>query len=76
MTTEEFLKEIQKKDVVRIDLGCGPNKKDGYFGVDMLPLKGVDLVTDLEKGLPFIPDNSVDEVSPCIFWSTWLILTL
>jgi ubiquinone/menaquinone biosynthesis C-methylase UbiE len=48
-------------DLVKIDLGCGPNKKEGYLGIDILPLPGVDHVVNLEEGLSFLPDNSVDE---------------
>ena len=48
-------------DVLKIDLGCGPNKKAGFKGMDILPLPGVDFVVDLEKGFGFIEDNSVDE---------------
>lgn len=47
---------------LKLDVGCGDNKLDGYFGVDMEPLNGVDLVLDLEKEpLPF-GDESVDEI--------------
>ena len=45
-----------------IELGCGPNKKAGRIGVDVMDLPGVDIVADLENGLPFLPDNSVDEI--------------
>jgi ubiquinone/menaquinone biosynthesis C-methylase UbiE len=44
-----------------IDLGCGPNKKPGTIGVDILEIQGVDFVANLEEGLSFIPDNSVDQ---------------
>jgi len=43
-------------------LGCGPDKKDDRIGIDRLDLPGVDIVTDLELGLPFFPDHSVDEI--------------
>jgi ubiquinone/menaquinone biosynthesis C-methylase UbiE len=55
----EYLKTNAK---IKIDLGCGPSKKDGYIGIDILNLPGVDFVTDFNNGLSFIPDNSVDEV--------------
>jgi len=45
-----------------IELGCGPRKKDGRIGIDSVDLPGVDIVADLEKGLPFLPDNSVDQI--------------
>ena len=44
-----------------IDLGCGPNKKPGMIGIDVLPLPGVDIIANLEEGFPSIPDNSIDE---------------
>jgi SAM-dependent methyltransferase len=49
--------------VVTIDVGCGPEKHpDAVYGVDCLPLPGVDFVVDLEKDrLPF-DDNSVDGI--------------
>ncbi len=48
-------------EALKIDLGCGPNKRAGFKGMDILPLPGVDFVVDLENGFGFIPDNSVDE---------------
>lgn len=59
MNFEEYILNV---DTVKVDLGCGPSKKDGYIGIDLLPLKGVDFVVDFEKGLNFIPDDSVDEI--------------
>jgi SAM-dependent methyltransferase len=52
---------------VAIDLGCGPSKKYGMVGIDILPLPGVDIVTNLEEGLPEIPDHSVDEIHSAHF---------
>lgn len=51
----------QEYGKVIVDLGCGPNKKSGMIGIDVLPLPGVDVIADLEKGFPSIPDNSIDE---------------
>ena len=45
-----------------VELGCGPKKKDGRIGVDKVDLPNVDIVADLENGLPFFPDDSVDEI--------------
>jgi len=33
---------------VKIDLGCGQRKREGYIGVDALALPGVDIVHDLD----------------------------
>lgn len=33
--------------MVKLDIGCGPNKKEGYFGVDAIAFDGVDLVFDV-----------------------------
>ncbi len=49
------------KKVLKIDLGCGPNKKDGFIGMDILPLPGVEYVINLEEGFGFIESNSVNE---------------
>jgi predicted SAM-dependent methyltransferase len=62
MTHEELLALIRSGSRIALDLGCGPAKKEGYLGIDKLPLPGVDFVTDMESGLSFLPDNSVDEI--------------
>jgi len=46
---------------MKLDVGCGLVKKPGYVGVDIIPAPGVDVVCDVEKGLPY-RDNSVDEI--------------
>lgn len=46
---------------VRLDLGCGLRKKEGYIGIDITQLPGVDIVYNIENGLPF-EDNSVDGI--------------
>jgi hypothetical protein len=46
---------------MKIDFGCGPEKKSGYLGVDVCAFDDVDIVYAEESGIP-LPDNSVDEV--------------
>jgi SAM-dependent methyltransferase len=46
---------------MQIDLGCGRHRTPGHIGVDRLPLKGVDVVADLEAPLPFRA-NSIDRI--------------
>ncbi|MDI6449057.1 class I SAM-dependent methyltransferase [Anaerobaca lacustris] len=45
-----------------IELGCGGRKTRGRIGVDRVDLPTVDIVTDIENGLPFLPNRSVDEI--------------
>lgn len=45
---------------MKLDLGCGKNKKEGFYGVDSLEFEGVDLVFDLREPWPW-EDESVDE---------------
>ena len=47
---------------VEIELGCGEGKKPGRIGVDVRDLPAVDVVADLNLGLPFLPDRSVDAI--------------
>ncbi len=47
---------------MKLDLGCGPKKKEGFIGVDCLAMPGVDMLCDL-RALPWPwADNSVDQV--------------
>ncbi len=62
--SEIFRKLASRDHPVVIELGCGPYKKDTtYIGIDLLDLPGVDIVHNLEEGLAFIPDASVDVVT-------------
>lgn len=38
--------------ITKLDLGCGSNKKPGFYGVDRIKFDGVDLVFDLAKRNP------------------------
>lgn len=45
----------------RLDLGCGPYCRPGFVGVDAQYSPGVDILCDMNLGIPF-PDNSVSHV--------------
>lgn len=47
---------------LKLDLGCGPNKREGFDGVDSIAFDGVDWVADLNQPWPWA-DNSVEEVN-------------
>lgn len=49
------------KPLVKLDLGCGNNKREGFTGVDSIKFDAVDIVADLTQPWPWA-DNSVDEV--------------
>jgi predicted SAM-dependent methyltransferase len=46
---------------IELELGAA-GKKNGRISIDHLNLPGVDIVANLEEGLPFFPDNSVDAI--------------
>ena len=46
---------------IRLDIGCGKNKKEGFTGIDQYKMDGVDVVMDVRTRWPY-EDNSVDEV--------------
>ncbi len=47
---------------MKLDIGCGPNKKEGFVGVDQYEFPGVDHVVNVAKDrLPF-DDGVVEEV--------------
>jgi len=48
--------------LIRLDLGCGKNKKEGYTGVDSIAFDGVDVVHDLASTPWPFDDDSVDEI--------------
>lgn len=49
-----------KKIKIKIDIGCGKNKREGFTGVDIDPESGADIIASA-MDLPF-EDGSVDEL--------------
>jgi SAM-dependent methyltransferase len=47
---------------VVLELGCGTRRGPGRIGIDKLDLPNVDIVADVDEGLGFLPDSSVDEI--------------
>jgi hypothetical protein len=68
-TIEELEKQIAELKAtaaapmteLKIDLGCGMNKKEGFVGVDSIKFAGVDVVADLGTHTWPWADDSVDE---------------
>ena len=51
----------EKQKYIKLDIGCGQNKKLGFKGLDKIKMIGVDIVCDLEKEKMPINDSSVQE---------------
>jgi SAM-dependent methyltransferase len=47
---------------MKLNLGCGLDRRAGYVNCDISPKVNPDRIVDLEKKLPF-RDNSVDEIN-------------
>lgn len=54
--------DLQAGRLLKIELGSGGPARDGFYGVDMLPLPGVAIQADLNRALDGLPDNSVEAV--------------
>ena len=55
----------RKKKIIselKLDLACGKNRTDGYFGIDIAKGDNVDAVVDLEKFPWPIKTNSVEDI--------------
>ena len=53
---------------IRLDIGCGGNKQPNFVGMDLRPLKGVDIVHDLQKFPWPIPDGIVIQALASHIW--------
>lgn len=61
MSAKRKVKLAVVEQPLKLDLGCGKNKRDGFTGVDSRQFDGkVDIVHDLTKKWPW-KDNSVEE---------------
>lgn len=58
----ERIKKILKKGSIKLELGGGNERRDGFVNIDILPLSTVDIVWDLESFPWPLPDNCCDEV--------------
>ena len=63
LDAEAYVREQRRRGRPAVfDLGCGKRKTAGAFGMDAVPLPGVDLVHDLEERPYPLPDGCADEV--------------
>ena len=58
----DLQKVLYEKSEIILELGCGRSKTSSRIGIDRIDLPSVDIVADLEHGLTFLPDNSVDSI--------------
>ena len=49
---------------MKLNIGCGNKAMEGYINIDKFAGTGVDMVVDIEQGLPF-EDNSFEEIYSC-----------
>lgn len=52
------MRDLQR-NVLALNLGCGPYATAGWLNCDLAPVPGVDVRTDLRRGLPFAA-NALD----------------
>ena len=58
---KNILNNIKFEDNIIIELGPGNSKKRG-IGIDKLDLKNTDIIADIEEGLTFLKDKSINEI--------------
>lgn len=59
--TKQAIK-VAENEPIKIDVGCGKNKREGFLGMDVIPFEGVDIVIDAGKDRWPFDDESVDEL--------------
>ena len=62
ITADEDFTNIKDEKLIRVDLACGNNKKEGFVGVDLHKTEKSDVVHNLLEEFPWpFKDNSVYE---------------
>lgn len=54
--------KISGPDPVIVELGCGRKERPGRITIDKADMPHVNIVADIEDGLGFLPDKSIDEI--------------
>jgi SAM-dependent methyltransferase len=54
-------KVVEQVENLKVDFGCGPNKREGFVGCDVIKFDNVDYVFDIGKEKFPFADNSVEE---------------
>lgn len=50
------------KDDLKLHIGCGDKKLNGYLNIDIVPTEGADIVMDVARDLHRIPSNIAVEI--------------
>lgn len=53
---------LEQRQPLRLNLGSGPEPKQGFFSLDCIEHPAVDIVADLEEPLSLLPDDSVEAI--------------
>lgn len=53
---------VQQEQLIKLDIGCGTRKQQGFIGIDAIAFEGVDMVMDVRTTPWPFEDNSVDEI--------------
>lgn len=66
MNLKELQAQFKKRKIIKLNLGCGRKKKQGYINIDYEEILGDGTKPDFRMNLlefPYpLPDNSVDEI--------------
>lgn len=63
--SQDLSRQLEQGNSIKLEFGCGEKKRQGFYGIDHLPLKGVDVLADLNKPLSLLPDNCCEYVYSC-----------
>lgn len=55
-------KKVKESGPIKLDLGCGGKKQEGFIGVDQYKMEGVDVVLNIGEGKWPWKDGVVDEI--------------
>lgn len=51
----------------KLNIGCGSKPLKGYINLDIIPHEGIDVVCDIEQGLPFSEEKFDEVIADYIF---------
>lgn len=62
ITNQKIIRDLKERKPLKLHLGAGEKRLNGFYNVDLVELPGVDILADLNEPFDQLPDRSVNRI--------------